>query len=131
MTVTDRATFEQLHAEHGIERRPHGFRGPVKYAVLVCPPCDKSLVIIDDEEGAESMARKKVDATTTEPIQPPLVPLTEEEVAELQKNLPVWIGELKALETKHAGLRAEMKAERADLQKRIDNAAQQLRQQGR
>jgi hypothetical protein len=66
-----------------------------------------------------------------EPAQPPLVALTEDEVAEYQRQLPLLIGELEALKTKHAGLRSEMKQERSDLQTRINNIAQQLRDSGR
>ena len=73
------------------------------------------------------MARQKKD----EVVQPPLVPLTEEEIAELQKNLPVWIGQLEEMKTRHAGVRAELKEERSELQKKINNGAQQLRMQGR
>lgn len=76
------------------------------------------------------MARKK-KGDRTEPVQPPLVALTEEEITEHQKDLPVLIGELETLKTTHAGRRSEMKTERADLQQRINNVAQQLRDSGR
>jgi len=73
--------------------------------------------------------QKKVDAT--EPAQPPLVPLSDDEVDEHQRTLPKLIGELADLKTMHQGRRAEMKKERSELQERINNIAQQLRDQGR
>lgn len=75
------------------------------------------------------MPRQK--AAATEPIQPPLVPLTEEEILERQKELPALIGTLEDMKTNHAGQRSQMKSERSELQKRINNMAQQLRQNGR
>ncbi len=76
------------------------------------------------------MDRKRVDAVTGD-SQPPLVPLSPEEIAEHQAMLPPPIGELESMKTVHAGRRAEMKNERSDLQDRINNIAQQLREAGR
>ena len=76
------------------------------------------------------MPKQKKVAAPENP-QPPLIKLSEEEVLDHQRNLPKLVGELEDMKTVHAGRRAEMKTERSELQQRINNIAQQLRDQGR
>jgi hypothetical protein len=75
------------------------------------------------------MPRQK--KTRPENPQPPLIKLSEEEVLDHQRNLPKLVGALEDMKTVHAGRRTEMKTERSELQQRINNIAQQLRDSGR
>lgn len=130
----DRATFELVHAEHGIEWRPHGFRGPIKYAVLTCTQCNRSLVIVDDDEGADSMARKKTDAEKTheaQDAQPPLIKMSREELEEAGQSLAGKISELEELEASHKASREGQSAERKKVKGEIAAIASTIRNQGR
>lgn len=63
--------------------------------------------------------------------QPPLVPMSEEEVKAAGRKLAQKVRELKDMTTAHQGQRAEMKAERTALRDEIETIAQTIRQQGR
>jgi hypothetical protein len=64
-------------------------------------------------------------------VQEPLIPLTEDEIAEMQRTLPKLLGDLEDLEKEQGERKKEMAKERKDLRDMIHNIARQLRQQGR
>jgi len=63
--------------------------------------------------------------------QPPLVPLSEEEMQKAGKKLARMTGELEAMEVDHAEIRKEQKTERDKLRSDINGLAQTIRDQGR
>ena len=63
--------------------------------------------------------------------QPPLVPMSEQEVKDAGRKLAGLVRELKDMTTKHQGVRTEMKAERTALREEMEAVAQTIRQQGR
>lgn len=76
----------------------------------------------------------KNQAETTgrgEPTQPPLVPLTEEEIRTAPLRLARTIKELEDLEEEHKDARADQAAERKKLRGQITSLAGQIRSQGR
>jgi hypothetical protein len=72
------------------------------------------------------MAKKNETA-----IQEPLIPLTEQEIAEMQRTLPKLLGDLEDLEKEQADRKREMAKEWKTQRDTINNIAKQLRQQGR
>lgn len=77
---------------------------------------------------------RKIRARTTpdpEPIQPPLVPLTEEEVRTAPRRLALAIKDLEDLEEEHKESRAQQAAARTKLRGTIAALASQIRSQGR
>jgi hypothetical protein len=63
--------------------------------------------------------------------QPPLVPMSEEELQRAGKRLARLTGELNAMEIDHAEIRKEQKTERDKLRSDILGLAETIRQQGR
>ncbi len=73
----------------------------------------------------------KADAIDKDDAQPPLVPLSEDELKKAGKKLAGKIRELEDLEAEHKELREEQKAERTKLKGEIAAIATTIRQQGR
>lgn len=65
------------------------------------------------------------------PAQPALVPMSEEELRDAGRLLANLVDEKKAMVTRHQGERVDMKKERTDLDERIQNVARTIREQGR
>lgn len=63
--------------------------------------------------------------------QPPLVPLSEDEMQKAGKKLARMTGELEAMEVDHAQIRKEQKTERDKLRSDIHGLAQTIRETGR
>lgn len=63
--------------------------------------------------------------------QPPLVPLTAEELAAAPGLLAKAVKELEDLETEHKEARTDQSAERKKVRQRISSLAGQIRSQGR
>lgn len=73
---------------------------------------------------------KKTDKPAA-PTQPPLVPLTEEELKSAPGRLAKAIEELEQLEAAHKEVRTEQSAARKKLRGQISSLASQIRSQGR
>jgi hypothetical protein len=63
--------------------------------------------------------------------QPPLVPMTDEELRAAAREMAQLVGELETLKEEHAEIRKEHKAEEKTVSDRIEAIASTVRSQGR
>jgi hypothetical protein len=82
------------------------------------------------EDMMAKIARSEIDRVDIDE-QPPLVPMSDEELRTAGRKLAMMIRELDDIRGSHAAVRAEQKAERETLGKKIASLAQTIVQQGR
>ena len=121
----DEATFRATHEPHGelrVTDIPVKLPGAVAFVEITCSRCGKSIT-----KAKESvMPKKKVEAT-----QPPLVPLTEQEKAQLPGNLAAAVQELEEMERQHKKVASDNAKDRKQVKAKISSYASQIAGQGR
>jgi FtsZ-binding cell division protein ZapB len=85
--------------------------------------------------GPETIVEDESTTIPTEPAQPPmqpaLIPMTEDELREAGNTLAALVRELADMKADHAADVKNMREDREALQKRIESIALTIRQQGR
>jgi hypothetical protein len=110
--------------------------------IQICKHCEATRPLPDDDEDDDLEDEDENPATSSAttststaakpgPVQPALVPMTQEELGKAAHLLANLVGEKKAMVTRHQGVRVDMKKERTDLDERIANVARQIKEQGR
>jgi hypothetical protein len=83
--------------------------------------------VVDDDLDDEA-PRGSVDR---DEIQPPLIPMTDDELRAAGRKLATLVRELADMSADHALKRTEMKTRRDEKREEIETLAQSIRQQGR